>query len=198
MSYSTGEKMKKLLQSGLPAFISVVILAAVLGAGATAGDRSHFAVSIPNHSIGWSKLTRKLQKRIVGGRRFAASGRQAQLISGPVGQPGNQGKKGETGQQGPAGTIDRRCELVEGECLIYTDDFWRLQHALEPFEIDIGVYPEPPLWMKAAAEDRADACGQVVSHLYPDGTLGDEPWVLDPNAPNGWRLFWEGSVPAVP
>jgi hypothetical protein len=43
--------------------------------------------------------------------------------------------------------------------------------------------------MKAVAEGEADFCEQVISYLYPDGTLGDSPWVLDPADPKGWRLF---------
>ena len=156
----------------LPAIVVALVLGVVLGGGAVA------AVSIPDHSVGWNKLTTKVQKRIAG-----------KAVPGPAGPQGPQGERGVTGPEGPSGAIEPRCELVKGDCLIYSDEFWRLQLALEQFETETGVYPEPPFCMKSVAEGEAGLCPAVVSYLYPDGTLGEEPWVLDAGEPKGWRLF---------
>jgi hypothetical protein len=173
--------MRERMRSALPAIIVALVLGVVLGGAAVA------AVSIPDHSSGWNKPTYKVQKRIDGGPRFA--GPPVRLIPGPVGPQGKQGERGEVGPEGPSGATEPKCELVEGECLIYGNEFWRLQAALEPFEIDTGEYPEPPFCMKAVAEGEPLACPQAISYLYPDGTLGEAPWVLDADDPKGWRLF---------
>lgn len=175
--------MRERMRSALPAIIVALVLGVVLGGAAVA------AVSIPAHSVGWHKLTYKVQKRIDRGPRFAGPKRPVRLIPGPVGPQGRQGERGETGPQGPSGATEPRCELVEGECLIYSNEFWRLQAALEPFEVDTGEYPEPPFCMKAVAEGEPLTCPQAISYLYPDGTLGEAPWVLDSADPKGWRFF---------
>ena len=168
------------MRSALPAIIVALVLGVVLGGAAVA------AVSIPAHSVGWNKLTHKVQERIDGGPRFAGPKRPVRPITGPVGP---QGERGEVGPEGPSGAIEPRCDLVKGECLIYSDEFWRLQAALEPFETETGVYPAPPFCMKAAAEGAPIICPLVTSYLYPDGTLGEAPWVLDPAESKGWRFF---------
>ena len=170
----------KRMKAALPAIIVALVLGVVLGGGAVA------AVSIPDHSIGRNKLTPGVQRWINGGSSFAGPKRPVRLIPGPVGP---QGKQGEQGVAGPSGAIEPRCDLVKGECLIYNDEFWRLQAALEPFETETGVYPEPPFCMKAVAEGEPVFCPQVSSYLYPDGTLGEVSWVLDPAEPKGWSLF---------
>ena len=175
--------MRERTRSALPAIIVALVLGVVLGGAAVA------AVSIPDHSIGRNKLTQGVQKWIYGGPRPAGPKRPIGLIPGPAGPQGKEGERGEAGPPGPSGLIEPRCELVEGECLIYSNEFWRLQAALEPFEIDTGEYPEPPFCMKAVAEGESLVCPQAISYLYPDGTLGEAPWVLDAADPKGWRLF---------
>jgi len=91
--------------------------------------------------------------------------------------------------------VDRRCELVTGDCSIYSDTFWELLARYERFEIDVGVYPMPPECMEAAEGGGAILCAQVISYLYPDGTTGSASWVVDPCAPDGWR-FWEPNPPS--
>lgn len=81
------------------------------------------------------------------------------------------------------------CGIVEGNCDIFTVDFWRMRSIYETYETEVGVYPEPPLCMRAVDEGDGDSCEPVVTYLYPDGTLGDAPWVLDLGAPQGWRLL---------
>jgi hypothetical protein len=89
--------------------------------------------------------------------------------------------------------VTPRCELVEGDCSIYSDKFWELLAEYEEFEIGTGVYPVPPYCMKAAAEGLEIFCVQMITFLYPDGTLGGSSWVVDPEAPGGWRL-WDESL----
>lgn len=91
--------------------------------------------------------------------------------------------------------VTPRCDLVEGDCGIYSDAFWELQAKYEAFELDTGVYPMPPACMEAAAEGKSVGCAQVITYLYPDGTVGSSPWVVDPEASGGWR-FWEPEPPA--
>ncbi len=175
--------MMERIRSALPAMIVAVVLVVLLAGGAVA------AVSIPDRSVGCSKLIPKIQKRV--GCRPGSEGprRPALLIPATVGPQGKQGEQGTVGPEGPSGAIEPRCELVEGECLIYSEEFWQLQAALEPFETGTGAYPEPPFCMKAVADGEPLACAQVTSYLYPDGTLGDAPWAVDPNDPKGWRFF---------
>ena len=176
--------MKETIRAALPAIIVSLVLGVLLGGAAVA------AVSIPDHSIGCSKLTPRLQKQLGCGVRPAGPKHPTvRMIPGPAGPQGSRGERGEVGPQGPSGAIEPRCELVNGDCLIYSAEFWRLQEALSPFETETAVYPEPPFCMKAVAEGGSDICQQVISYLYPDGTLGEAPWVLDPDDPKGWRLF---------
>lgn len=93
----------------------------------------------------------------------------------------------------PEGTIPR-CDLVEGDCSIYSDQFWLLQARYAPFELETGVYPMPPGCMEAQAKGEPVGCAQVITYLYPDGTLGGQAWVVDPCAPRGWR-FWVPDPP---
>jgi hypothetical protein len=168
-------------RSHLPALIVALILGLVLGGGAVA------AVAIPNHSVGWNKLTPGVQKRILG-----KSKRAIQLPAGPQGErggPGERGERGEPGPAGPSGAVERRCEIVKGDCSIYSDEFWRLQAAYAPYEVETGVYPKPPLCLKMEAEGEPVVCIEVETYLYPDGTLGSDPWVIDPASPQGWRLY---------
>jgi hypothetical protein len=83
---------------------------------------------------------------------------------------------------------------VVGDCSIYSDLFWLLQDRYERFEIGTGVYPMPPDCMEMGTEGKPVGCPQVITYLYPDGTLGAAPWVVDPCAPGGWRL-WEPEPP---
>lgn len=85
--------MRERMRSALPAIIVAVVLGALLGGGAVA------AVSLPDHSVGWNKLTYKVQKRINGGPRFAGPRRPIRLIPGPAGPQGNQGERGEPGRK---------------------------------------------------------------------------------------------------
>ena len=81
-----------------------------------------------------------------------------------------------------------RCELVEGDCSIYSERFWELQADYERFEIGTGVYPYDPECMEAWERGESIGCPDVIVFLYPDGTLGSSHWVVDPSAPGGWRL----------
>lgn len=91
--------------------------------------------------------------------------------------------------------VTPRCDLVQGNCSIYSDEFWKLQARYEAFELDTGVYPMPPSCMAASAEGNPVGCVQAVTYLYPDGTVGGSSWVVDPDAQGGWR-FWEPDPPA--
>jgi len=93
----------------------------------------------------------------------------------------------------PPGEPDPRCELVEGDCSIYSDRFWELQAKYERFEIETGVYPYHPECMEAGERGEPIVCPAVIVFLYPDGTLGSSHWVIDPCAPGGWRI--EGPDP---
>ncbi|HEU5064068.1 MAG TPA: hypothetical protein VFT79_13095 [Solirubrobacterales bacterium] len=166
------------LRANAPALVVALVLGLVLGGGAVA------AVSIPDNSIGWNKLTVGVQKRILGTKRLPP--RPIRAFPGPQGEPG---AKGEPGPMGPSGAIEPRCEIVEGDCLIYGNEFWRLQAAYEPYELDVGVYPAAPSCLKAQVEGEPLACTQALTYLYPDGTLGTDSWLLDPEAPKGWRFF---------
>lgn len=64
-----------------------------------------------------------------------------------------------------------RCELVEGDCSIYSDKFWELLAKYRRFEIDTGVYPMPPGCMEAQEAGKPVSCIQVITYLQPDGTL---------------------------
>jgi len=85
-----------------------------------------------------------------------------------------------------------RCDLVEGDCGIYSEEFWRLLAKYEPLELHTGVYPAPPACMEGGG-----GCITAIAYLYPDGTVGIGHWVVDPCSPKGWR-FWEPDPPACP
>lgn len=102
----------------------------------------------------------------------------------------------------------RDCELVRGDCDIYSELFWEMRARYERFEapwLGIGVYPYPPNCMEAAeraAEQGGEAVGCVtaIAFLYPDGTVGLGHWVIDPESPAGWSqcIFdSEGNGPAA-
>ena len=86
-----------------------------------------------------------------------------------------------------------RCDLVEGDCSIYSDNYWKLRAKYERFEIGAGVYPYHPECMEAWENGERILCPAVIVFLYPDGTLGSSHWVVDPCAPQGWRIL--GSDP---
>lgn len=85
--------------------------------------------------------------------------------------------------------VTPRCELVEGDCSIYSDKFWELLAKYERFEIAPGVYPYPPSCMEAWEANEPIFCIAALAFLYPDGTIGIGHWVVDPCAPNGWSLM---------
>lgn len=64
-----------------------------------------------------------------------------------------------------------RCDLVEGDCSIYSDKFWELLAKYKRFEIGTGVYPMPPGCMEAQEAGKPVSCIQVIVYLQPDGTL---------------------------
>lgn len=171
------------MKSALPALIVAMFLGLVLGGAAIAGS------VIPKHSVGWSNLTRGVQKKIANKQRVPGPSRATVVIADAPGYRGERGEAGEPGPTGSSGALVPLCGLVEGECLIYSEEFWRLRAALEPFEEATGLYPEPPFCMKEQAEGEPVACQSVVTYLYPDGTLGEEAWVLDSDSPKGWRFF---------
>lgn len=164
-------RLKHKSRSSFGAVVAGVMIALLLGGGAIA------SMALPRHSVGWNKLTLGVQKRLI------------DRIPGSTGPQGAAGQEGEIGPEGPPGVLRPQCDLVQGDCLIYSTDYWRLREAFKPFEIGAGAYPEPPFCMKAAMEGEGGLCPQVMSYLYPDGTVGDAPWELDPNEPAGWRLY---------
>ena len=89
--------------------------------------------------------------------------------------------------------VPPRCDLVEGDCSIYSDRYWKLREKYERFEFEPGVYPYHPSCMEAVESGEPVGCPAAIVFLYPDGTLGSSHWVIDPCAPGGWRL--EGSDP---
>lgn len=165
--------------SKLRSALSVVGLVAALGI--LVGESASATSAIPDHSIGFVKLTPKLQ-RLVRHKRIVTVSQVGP--QGPAGQPGTAGPEGHHSGGDPA-----KCEIVEAECLIYSQDFWRLQAALASYEFETGVYPEPPFCMKAVDEEVLDACPQELSYLYPDGSLGSSPWKLDLADPKGWTIL---------
>lgn len=90
--------------------------------------------------------------------------------------------------------VTPRCDLVEGDCSIYSDKFWELQVKYERFEIKTGVYPYLPKCMEAWERGEPTGCLTVIAFLYPDGTVGTSNWSIDPCSPKGWR-FWEPDPP---
>jgi hypothetical protein len=92
-------------------------------------------------------------------------------------------------------SVTPRCDLVEGDCSIYSDLFWELQAKYERFEIGTGVYPYQPECMEAWEREEPIGCAAAIVFLYPDGTLGSSNWVIDPCAPEGWRV-WEPDPPS--
>lgn len=80
------------------------------------------------------------------------------------------------------------CEIVEGDCSIYSDKFWELLAKYKRFEIGTGVYPYLPSCMEAQAAGLPVACATAIAFLYPDGSTGHSHWIVDPCAPNGWRF----------
>lgn len=91
--------------------------------------------------------------------------------------------------------VTRRCDLVEGDCGIYSDRFWELQAKYQRFEIATAVYPYPPECMEAWENGEPIGCIAAIAFLYPDGTIGTSHWVIDPCSPKGWR-FWEPDPPS--
>ncbi|MDQ3725878.1 MAG: hypothetical protein M3335_08355 [Actinomycetota bacterium] len=89
----------------------------------------------------------------------------------PEEPPEAEPEEAEPDPEEPA-SVTPRCELVEGDCSIYSDKFWELLAEYEEFEIETGVYPEPPECSKTAAEGRPVGCIQVITYLLPDGTFG--------------------------
>lgn len=85
--------------------------------------------------------------------------------------------------------VTPHCDLVEGDCSIYSDLFWEMQAKYERFEIATGVYPYPPQCMEAWEKGLPVGCVTAIAFLYPDGTIGLAHWVVDPCAPDGWRLM---------
>jgi hypothetical protein len=132
------------------------------------------------------------RRRRAAARRRATARREVASAERP--QPSGAFSPGQTASAEDPPIVVPRCELVEGDCYIYSDAFWLLLARYERFEAATGVYPMPPECMEAVAEERADVCPQVITYLYPDGTLGSAPWVVDPCAPGGWRL-WESGAP---
>jgi hypothetical protein len=172
--------MKQQLKSYIAPLGVAFVLAVVLGGGALA------AIALPDHSVGWRKLSPGVQKRIAG---KASTGPPAGP-RGEQGEPGPPGLAGKDGQSSPSGFAypAPNCAIVEGDCVIYSVDFWRLQAEFAEFEISTGEYPEPPLCTKAAQDSpEGGVCPQVVSYLYPNGDLGEDPWVLSPDA-KGWQF----------
>jgi hypothetical protein len=171
--------MSKQVKPALPAILVAVALSALGAGGATVVA----GVVVPDNSVSWSKLTKGVRHRINAARAQRPS----------VGEPGSWGERGEpgeAGERGPEGPSPYapRCEIVEGDCTIYSAEFWRLQAAYEPFEIDTAVYPSPPSCLKAVAGGQGGVCTDAIVYLYPNGALGEAAWVLDPSAPAGWRL----------
>lgn len=109
-------------------------------------------------------------------------------------EKGPGGPGGPKGPGGPAGPLPSCDELPGDDCSIYSDKFWELLAKYSRFEphwaSQPGEYPEPPDCMEAQ-ETGPVMCPQVVTLLYPDGTLGGSPWVPDPCAPKGWRFYGE-------
>lgn len=170
------------MRSYLPVLIVALVLGLVLGGGAVA------ALTVPNNSVGWNKLTHGVQKRILGKPRFRGPLPILRGPSGPEGPRGERGEPGEPGPTGPSGVVEPRCEIVEGNCTIYTDEFWRRQAAYEPYETAVGEYPASPSCLSESAGEPG-VCAEVVTYLYPNGVLGTELWVADPTTPNGWRFY---------
>ena len=112
----------------------------------------------------------------------------------PPNPPPEEDPFGPPPKEDPPPSVTPRCELVPGDCGIYSDQFWILLAKYERFEIDTGVYPMPPSCMEAGEKGLPVGCIQAIVYLYPDGTLGSSSWVVDPCAPKGWR-FWEPDPP---
>lgn len=175
----------------LPAILVALLCGLLLGGGAVA------AITIKPHSVGWNHFKPALQDKLLEfGRRPPVAG-----PVGPQGPPGSVGAAGPTGPRGQPGETEppgpeppswpgSRCEIIEiGNCVIYTVDFWRVQAYYEEFESAAGVYPSPPVCMKATKETEGGGCPTVEAYLYPDGTIGTALWVVDPEEPKGWRLY---------
>ncbi len=77
-----------------PAIVVALVLGLVLGGGAVA------AINLPKHSVGWNKLTKGVQERIL---KAAATPVPVQGPRGPQGEPGAVGQPGAAGQQGSEG-----------------------------------------------------------------------------------------------
>lgn len=174
----------------VPPILVALLCGLLLGGGAVA------AITIEPHSVRWNHFTPALQKKLIklgqrlGSGSWVVGPAGPRGLAGPVGPTGPQGPPGETVPPGPEPPLPSswpgpRCEIIEkGDCVIYTVDFWRVQAHYEEFESATGVYPYPPACMKAGG-----GCPAVETYLYPDGTIGEAPWVVDPNEPKGWRLY---------
>lgn len=144
---------------------------------------------------------RNVRRRREAERRRVASDRQAEDET-PSGLPGVSSPASVTATAGdPEGSetaaVTPRCELVEGDCGIYSDEFWGLLAKYERFEIATGVYPQHPPCMEAWERGIPIVCATVVVYLYPDGMFGIDPWVVDPEAPGGWRLWVPDDPPSA-
>jgi hypothetical protein len=181
----------------LPAMLVGLLCGLLLGGGAVA------AITLKPHSVGWNHLTPTLQKKLVKlGRHYAPPPGTWSAVGpagpqGPAGAAGPTGPAGATGSQGSSGGSSPwpgpRCEIIEkGDCLIYTVDFWRVQAYYEEFESATGVYGSHPACMKAAKEKEGVGCTAAEAYLYPDGTIGEAPWVVDPSEPKGWDFYDSG------
>lgn len=186
------------LRPAVLAIIMALVLGGVLGGGAVA------AVAIRDGSIGLQKLSPKVQQLLLDKPRPAGPKRIVRLIPGPEGPAGPRGERGPEGPQGAPGDDASespeepgppelatypapQCEVVQGDCAMYSVDFWRAHAIFEEYEIDLGVYPEPPICMRAVQEGEGGACPQVISFLYPNGELGEVAWSLSADA-KGWRI----------
>jgi hypothetical protein len=84
---------------------------------------------------------------------------------------------------------------MPGDCSIYSDKFWVLLEKYGRFEIEPGVYPYHPACMEAREEGIPVACAAAIAFLYPNGAIGFAMWVVDPCAPEGWRLYGQDEPP---
>ena len=170
----------------IPPILVALLCGLLLGGGAVA------AITIKPHSLSWKHFTPALQKKLLKLALPVGQGDPTNWITGPAGPQGPAGAVGPIGPQSetPGPWPGPRCEIIEqGDCIIYTVDFWRVHAYYEEFESATGVYPSPPACMKAAKETEGGGCPTVMAHLYPDGTIGEAPWVVDPSEPKGWRLY---------
>ena len=194
-----------------------VFVLAVLGAAcllAVFSVESHGAASASvgkaGHASATTSAARKSQscsakrKRASNARKRSCRGKRSSKANdgSTAPAPGNKSEgpqastpeKEVTGPKGPVGPEPSCDDLPGDDCSIYSDKFWELLAKYSRFEpnwaSEPGVYPEPPDCMEAQ-ETGPVMCPQMVTFLYPDGTLGGESWVIDECAPKGWRFYGE-------